>query len=422
MTPLKILMFSVDYPPDLGGISGHVYRLSRALANQGALVTVVGGHVLPTAMPAPSNDAVEPMLREVRIRRAGPRGFRAAWFVGQAKRFLHSLQKEEWDVLHYHNIFPDGLVLRDFREAKIRIFTNHSDAFLRAHESGRKRRWYHWLTSGASGIIAPSEEIAEKSRDFFRGNGAKIEYIPNGVDTSLFTLGPRTSSAAARLGARPGEDIILLAVRRHDPKCGLDYLIRAMPAVLASEPRALLCVIGDGSEGPRLKALAGEMGCGERIRFIGRVENEKIPALYRAAYLSVLPSIFEAVSLSGLEALASGCPVVGTRVGGIPAFVHDGETGLLVDPKSPPSLAEGICRLLGAPALREQMALRGRALVEQQFSWASIARTTIAFYQERLEARNGYVAEPVLAANGFSTPTAERAEVPNSQRSGNAAY
>ena len=178
MTPLKILMFSVDYPPDLGGISGHVYRLSRALANQGALVTVVGGHVLPTAMPAPSNDAVQPMLREVRIRRAGPRGFRAAWFVGQAKRFLHSLQKEEWDVLHYHNIFPDGLVLRDFREAKIRIFTNHSDAFLRAHESGRKRRWYHWLTSGASGIIAPSEEIAEKSRDFFRGNGQRLSTSP----------------------------------------------------------------------------------------------------------------------------------------------------------------------------------------------------------------------------------------------------
>src|SRR6267378_7278910 len=70
MTPLKILMFSVDYPPDLGGISGHVYRLSRALANQGALVTVVGGHVLTHVMPAPSTDAVQPMLREIRIRRA----------------------------------------------------------------------------------------------------------------------------------------------------------------------------------------------------------------------------------------------------------------------------------------------------------------------------------------------------------------
>jgi glycosyltransferase involved in cell wall biosynthesis len=417
MTTFKILMFSADYPPDLGGISGHVYRLSRALASQGAYVTVVGGHVLP----APTSDVVQPMLREVRIRRAGPRGFRAAWFVGRAKRFLRSLQKEEWDVLHYHNIFPDGLVLRNFREAKIRIFTNHSDAFLRAHKSGRKRRWYHWLTAGASGIIAPSEEIAEKSHDFFEGNGAKIQYIPNGVDTSLFTPGPRTGSAAARLGARPGEDIILLAVRRHDPKCGLDYLIRAMPAVLAFEPRALLCMVGDGSEGPRLKSLAGEMGCAERIRFIGRLENEKIPALYRAAYLSVLPSIFEAVSLSGLEALASGCPVVGTRVGGIPAFVHDGETGLLVEPKSPSSLAEGICRLLGGPALREQMALRGRALVEQQFSWDSIARRTIEFYQERLEARNGQSPEPVLAPNGISTPAVERAEVPNSQPSGKAA-
>jgi len=422
MPPLKILMLSADYPPDLGGISGHVYRLSRALASQGAYLTVVGGHVLTHVMPTPSSDVVQPMLREIRIRRAGPRGFRAAWFVARAKRFLRSLQKDKWDVLHYHNFFPDGLVLRNFREAKIRIFTNHSDAFLRAHESGRKRRWYHWLTAGASGIIAPSEEIAEKSRDFFQGNGAKIEYIPNGVDTSLFTPGPRTSSAAARLGARLGEDVILLAVRRHDPKCGLDYLIRAMPAVLASEPRALLCLVGGGSEGSRLKALAGEMGCGERIRFLGRVENEKIPELYRAAYLSVLPSIFEAVSLSGLEALASGCPVVGTRVGGIPAFVHDGETGLLVEPKSPSSLAEGICRLLGAPALRERMALRGRAIVEQQFSWDSIARRTIAFYQDRLEARNGYVSESVLAPNGVSTPAAERAEVQNSQLSGKAVY
>jgi glycosyltransferase involved in cell wall biosynthesis len=205
------------------------------------------------------------------------------------------------------------------------------------------------------------------------------------VDTRAFTPGPATAAAAAELGARFGEDIILLAVRRHDPKCGLDYLVRALSAILDREPRSLLCLVGGGSEQPRLRALARDLGCDHRIRFLGSIPNNRLPALYRAAYLSILPSLFEAVSLSGLESLACGCPVVGTRVGGIPAFVLDGETGVLVDPKSPPGLAAGVCQLLEAPALRQQMALRGRRLVEQAFSWDAIAEQTLQFYQTCLE-------------------------------------
>lgn len=379
---LKVLLFSADYVPDPGGIAGHVYHLARALHHQGEHVTVVGGHVLPCDDSSPAG------VGEIRIRRVGPRAFRAAWFSWRAHRILNSLKNQKWDVLHYHNPFPDGLILRNFRAAKVRIFTNHSDAFLRAYESGQKREWLHFLVAGADGIIAPSEEIAKKSQDFFRETGARTKYIPNGVDTALFAPGPQSPNAEARLGARPGDDVILLAVRRHDPKCGLEYLIRAMPSILSSEPRALLCLVGNGREEARLKALAGELGCGNRVRFVGRVENDKLPALYRAAYLSILPSVYEAVSLSGLESLACGCPVVGTNVGGIPAFVIDGETGVLVEPKSQSSLAAGVSCLLRSPELRKQMALSGRTLVEQNFSWESVAVRTLDFYRGCMKTAN----------------------------------
>jgi len=173
------------------------------------------------------------MLREVRIRRAGPRGFRAAWFVGRlSASFIPCKRKSGRPSLPQH--LPRCLVLRDFREAKIRIFTNHSDAFSETRKR-RKRRWYHWLTSGASGIIAPSEEIAEKSRDFFRGNGQRLstsqwrryESLHTGT-AHKFRCCParRTTWGRYHSPRRPSPR----------PKCGLDYLIRAMPAVLASEP------------------------------------------------------------------------------------------------------------------------------------------------------------------------------------------
>jgi len=106
-----------------------------------------------------------------------------------------------------------------------------------------------------------------------------------------------------------------------------------------------------------------------------------LPKLYSLAEFSLLPSIYEAVSLSGLESLACGTPVIGTNVGGIPEFIKNGKTGFLVEPKSSQAIADAANRMLDTPELLSQMRRDCREFVVSDFSWRSVAKKTIAYYE-----------------------------------------
>ncbi len=304
--------------------------------------------------------------------------------MARARGALSDAGPIPWDIVHFHNFLPDGLLLGAWRGARVRIMTNHSSWFLVDVERNRRRRRLRWLTRGVHGIIGPSRELAEKSAWIGRP-GQAIEYIPNGVDPDRFT--PEGDGEIPALPRDiPRSSPIILSVRRHDPsKSGLPYLIQAMPEVLRGRPEAILCLVGDGPETPLLKRLAADLVPGPSVRFLGRVPNENLPPLYRAACLSVLPSLYEAVSLSGLESLACGRPVIGTRLGGIPEIVLDGRTGILVPPRSAPALATAILDLLTNDDRRRAMGEQGRRLVTADFSWRAVAGRTMAFYRRCLE-------------------------------------
>ena len=111
-----------------------------------------------------------------------------------------------------------------------------------------------------------------------------------------------------------------------------------------------------------------------RIRLHGKRPHDELPAFYRRADVLVVPSLSEAFGKPAVEAMASGLPVVATRVGGIPEVVADGETGLLVPPNDPVALAEAMGRLAADPALRARLGAAGRARAEERFSYDRIAR------------------------------------------------
>ena len=124
--------------------------------------------------------------------------------------------------------------------------------------------------------------------------------------------------------------------------------------------------------------------------------KDRVIALYTHAAIFVCPSVYEPFGIINLEAMACGTPVVASAVGGIPEVVEHGETGLLVapeaisatdvEPRNPEQfsrdLAAAVNILLDDPALRDRMAAQARARVEQKFSWTSIARQTLEFYEE----------------------------------------
>jgi glycosyltransferase involved in cell wall biosynthesis len=379
---LKILMFSGDYWPNGGGIANHVTQISRALADQGVTAVVIGG--FHGRLPA---DTETPRLagdcsRVILVPRKGPRIIRGVVFLFRVLLWLFRLSFEKWDVVHFHNFVPDGLLLGvlNWPRAMVRVMTNHSSQYLKALARGQSMLPYRLLSRSIVGFVAPSEELAACTTPIMRP-GQRVRYIANGVDTDVFAPGEPTAKAYSFLGVNNGSSIIL-AIRRHVPKCGLEYLVRAMPSVVAQHPEAVLCLVGKGEQTAALKSLTESLGMRKHILFPGAIDHASLPDVVRTAYVTVLPSLYEAVSLAGLESLACGVPVIGTRVGGIPTFVHDRKTGILVEPRSPEALAGAIDQLLRDPALRDQMAKAGRDLVVHQFTWDRAARQLLDYYRD----------------------------------------
>jgi glycosyltransferase involved in cell wall biosynthesis len=134
-----------------------------------------------------------------------------------------------------------------------------------------------------------------------------------------------------------------------------------------------LVVAGDGPERPRLAAQCEALGLGSRVHFLGGIDFEDLPALYRGAALVACPSRWEGLPLVCLEALASGRAVVATAVDGTPDAVVDAENGVLVPPDDPPALARAIEAVLRKPGWADELGARGAELVRERFDWRRIA-------------------------------------------------
>lgn len=168
------------------------------------------------------------------------------------------------------------------------------------------------------------------------------------------------------LNHSPCEPLILF-VGRVTPQKGLEYLIRALPKVKAP---CTLVVAGDGYQLPALRRLAARLGMADRISFRGALDRAAVHELYARAAVLAVPSVWpEPYGMVGPEAMSYGVPVVGFRVGGIPDWLVDGETGFLVDPRDVTGLARSIDALLRDPALAQRLGARGREVAEERFTF-----------------------------------------------------
>jgi glycosyltransferase involved in cell wall biosynthesis len=163
----------------------------------------------------------------------------------------------------------------------------------------------------------------------------------------------------------PAPDGPVVAVARLSLEKDIETLLRAIALAAPDAPTLRLEVAGNGPCLPALQSLAAELALGERVRFLGEVHD--VPALLARASLFVLSSRTEGVSLTLLEAMARGLPVVATRVGGNPEVVAEDETGLLVPPRDPAALAAALLHLLRDPDAGRRMGRAGRRRVEEHF-------------------------------------------------------
>lgn len=289
-----------------------------------------------------------------------PSGFRP----GLVLRLARLLREERIDVVHTHDERPHIYGAFAARLAGVRrlIHTRHHGMAFR-------------LTPRQAGLVRLAARLtdrfvcvsADSARQAIRQGVSPrvVRVLHNGIDLTRFEP-----------AARPNDGPIV-TVARLSPEKDIDTLLRATALAIQEDVALRLEIAGDGACMGDLRRTAAELGLKGCVRFLGQVRD--VPSLLARAGLFVLPSRTEGVSLTLLEAMASGLAVVASRVGGNPEVVADGETGLLVPPGDPDALAAAILRLLRDGAERRRMEQAGRRRVERCFD---VRRMTAAY--ERL--------------------------------------
>lgn len=359
---MNILMVSMDFPPVPGGISAHVHELSKALVASGQTVTVL-------------------TRRKKNIRRTENEGIHIHEMPLKYVAFVYGLQIRSHirklipeikpDLIHIHGMGP----LEWYNIKKIPlVYTNHTSGYLMRIKKGGLRRMMMLkrLLNKPNLFLAPSRELLEVPFSI----PARKLFIANGVDAAKYAFDPEKRLEIRKRLHISDNEVVAVITRRLVPKNGVIYLAKA--ARLIKNDQIRFIVIGDGPERDAIEK-EFEKHCGKRVLMLGSKTHDEIIAYYSAADFSILPSLMEATSISGLEAMAAGLPLVGTRVGGIPELIKEGENGYLCQPGDPEDLAENIDKLLSKDL--KSMGVSSRNMIEKDFEWRRIAEKTLQAYE-----------------------------------------
>ncbi len=357
MTSCRILF--VLHSEVRGGLEEHVLSLLQSLSPEHFTLGLACPPALVAAM-APELDALPVKVFPVEpVRWTSVRTICQLW---------HALQQFRPDIVHCH-LFRATLVGAPLaRAAKIPLVveTYHG-----------REVWRQGLVKGqfvvdrlvshcVDHIIAVSKAAARFLVECKGISAGKISVIPNGRNLEDFE--PSCDRVRTTIRQRldvPDTTPLLGVVGRLEAQKGHRFLLAALPAILAEFPHARLLLIGDGSLQHNLAAQAEQLGIRHAVIFAGFQSN--VPAYMAAADVMVLPSLYEGLPLTAIEAAAMGKPIVATDVDGTPEVVRHATTGLLVPPAAPAALAEAILTLLRQPALTSQYGVAAQAWVRQQF-------------------------------------------------------
>jgi phosphatidyl-myo-inositol alpha-mannosyltransferase len=301
------------------------------------------------------------------------------------------LERERFDVLHFHEPFVPFLSLFLLREStSVNIATFHAYAgFSPSYEFGsRALRGYAARLHGRIAVSAAARHFIDR---FFPGD---YKVIPNGVDIQRF------ANAVPIARWQDGTPNVLF-VGRHEPRKGLLDLLKAHRILRKTGSGSRLLIVGSGPQEREARRYVATRGLQE-VEFLGRVSDAEKAQLFKTVDVFASPATGgESFGIVLLEAMAAGTPIVCSDIHGYKGVVRRDREGLLVPPREPRELAVAIDRLLRDPALREQMGAAGQARAEE-FSWPRVTAKVEDYY--------GFVIRR-LAASG-TLPEGFRAGVP----------
>jgi glycosyltransferase involved in cell wall biosynthesis len=240
------------------------------------------------------------------------------------------------------------------------------------------------VLDSAEVIIATTRSYAKES-PFLKNYLDKIVVIPNGINIKEVTTTLTTEESRIKLGL-PLKDKIILFFGSLVQYKGPDVLLKSFKVIKKEFPEVKLIFAGRGQMLTELQDMAKKFDLQEDVIFLGFVEEDKKALYYKSADIFCLPStnMAESFGIVNLEAMASGIPLVGSNLGGIPDIVKEGENGLLAKPNDYQSLANALLRLLKDEDLRQRMGNNGMKMVTV-YSWDKIAKATENLYKDILD-------------------------------------
>jgi len=389
--PLRIVVPTYWYPSHASDTNAtYVHDINRHLARRGHAVRVVTPRSAGGA-PREAFDGVEVVrfplevpddlsyghVAQTKVGLAGSLQrlvVMGRYMAAQRQAAIDEARAFQADILHAHWAIPTGPAAVSAAQVLgiPSVITLHGGDVYVNKEQGYDfptrpyvRPVLKWTLNAATALTA----ITEDCRQHALRAGARedhLQIVLNGADLRRFS--PAPAGAQDPLRARYGPHLVF-ACRQLIPRKGLRFLIRAAALLKPRFPDLRLALAGDGIERADLEALAAELGIAGETTFLGWVPNSDLPAWYRAAAVSVIPSLEEGFGIPAAESMGCGVPVVASDAGGLPEVVQDGVTGRVVPRGDAEALAGAIGELLGDEAKRARMGQAGRERALRQFDW-----------------------------------------------------
>ncbi len=423
-TPLRALFVTTTYPLAQGdSIPAFVADLAQSLVkHHGIQVKVIAPHRAGSARYETVNGveierfqyALDPAQQCVAYGGGIPdnlRNFPRAKF--QLPAFFTAMAAAVWrnlhwaDLIHAHWIEPAFLSMLANHLHRPLVISVHS-------LKPRRSRLHAWTLKRADRVLFNSRYTLSQAAD--KGYACRGQVIYQGYDEALFGTGavvqPGGEKDSIELENPVGEEsrhrnvelhqcrqslgisddaTLIVALGRMIEVKGLHILAGAADAILANRPNVHLVIAGDGPQRPEIQRIVDQAASRGRIHLTGALPRAEVARLLAAADLFINPGVIdsrgraEGLGITTLEAMASGLPVIGSRVGGITETILDHQTGLLVPPGDPSALASAVNDLLEDPARRAQFGIAASEFARRNFTWPILAGQVARVYREVME-------------------------------------
>jgi glycosyltransferase involved in cell wall biosynthesis len=401
-TPLRIICPTYWYPQHASDTQAtYVHDINRHLVRRGHSVTVVtpgdrslprfdmfdGVRIVRFPLELPP-DLTYGRVAQSRVSWLGRFArvvVMAHYLEAQHRAIMGEARERGADVVHAHWAIPTGpAAVRAAQQLHVpSVITMHGGDVYVNPEQGYDfpTRWYvrpalRWTLRHAGALTA----ITEDCRQHALRAGApaeRIRLVFNGTDLRRFSPGENGNRGDPRFGPH-----MIFACRQLFPRKGIRFLLEAGAQLKPQFPDLKIVVAGDGFERPELTRLAAELGIASDVTFLGWVPNADLPPYYRAAAVSVIPSLEEGFGIPAAEAMGCEVAVVASDAGGLPEVVENGVTGLVVPRGDSKALAGAIGSLLADPQRRRRMGQAGRERALRLFDWDRSAQQFEELYRD----------------------------------------